>query len=398
MIDSDQWFLPEGIEDILPEETARLESLRSDVLRLFSCWGYQRVIPPMVEFLDSLLIGSAHDLELETFKVTDQLSGRLMGIRADMTPQVARIDARMHTDIAQPSRYCYLGTTLRTRGSHLERSRSPLQLGAELYGYDGPEADIEVIRLMLELLALSGLQNVQFDLGHVGIYQGLVKQAGLSAQQETNLFEILQRKAQAELVEFLDQWAIDSSLQSMLQALPDLCGCSDVIDRARQVLSHATDDVHQALDTLEQIKSGIYVHFPLLEIHYDLTELRGYHYKTGVVFAAFVSGFGREIARGGRYDNIGENFGAARSATGFSADLNVLSRLGRKLRDQPENRSIIAPNIKDSDLHVKIRDLRANGRVVIEAMPNQKIDKNAMGCVEKLVQRDGQWTLEPIQD
>ena len=185
----------------------------------------------------------------------------------------------------------------------------------------------------------------------------------------------------------------------MLQALPGLCGCSDVIDRARKVLAHANDDVHQALDTLEQVESGIYVHFPLLEIHYDLTELRGYHYKTGVVFAAFVSGFGREIARGGRYDDIGENFGAARSATGFSADLNVLSRLGRKRRDQPENRSILAPpNIKDSDLHVKIRDLRASGRIVIEAMPNQQIDKNPMGCVEKLVQRDGQWTLEPIQD
>jgi ATP phosphoribosyltransferase regulatory subunit len=393
----DHWLLPEGIEDILPDETATLESLRSDALRLFACWGYQRVIPPMVEFLDTLLTGSAHDLELETFKVIDQLNGRLMGIRADMTPQIARIDAHMHAESVQPARFCYLGTTLRTRGSHLERSRSPLQIGAELYGYGGPEADVEVIRLMLELIALSGLEDLQFDLGHVGIYQGLVKQAGLSPQQESDLFDILQRKAQAELAEMLDQCDIDSSMQSMLQALPDLCGCSDVINRARKVLSCAADDVHQALDTLEQIESGIYVHFPLLEIHYDLTELRGYHYKTGVIFAAFVSGFGREIARGGRYDDIGKIFGEGRPATGFSADLKVLSRLGHKLRDQHESRSIIAPSdIKDSDLQEKIRGLRASGEVVIEAMPDQCIENNSMGCSDKLVQRGGKWSVEPI--
>ena len=397
MTHSNHWLLPEGIEDILPDETTTLESLRSDALKLFTCWGYQRVIPPMVEFLETLLTGSAHDLELETFKVIDQLNGRLMGVRADMTPQIARIDAHMHAESAQPARLCYLGTTLRTRGSHLERSRSPLQIGAELYGYGGPEADVEVIRLMLELIALSGLEDLQFDLGHVGIYQGLVKQAGLNSQQESNLFDILQRKAQTELADLLDQCDIDSSIRSMLQALPGLCGCSDVISRARKVLSHATDDVHQALDTLEQIKSGIYVHFPLLEIHFDLTELRGYHYKTGVVFAAFVSGFGREIARGGRYDDIGKAFGAGRPATGFSADLKVLSRLGRKYRDQPKGRSIIAPSdIQDADLQEKIRDLRANGRIVIEAMPGQLIENSSMGCSDKLVQRDRKWDVEPI--
>jgi ATP phosphoribosyltransferase regulatory subunit len=390
--------LPEGIEDILPKETVTLETLRSDVLQLFNCWGYQHVIPPMVEYLDSLLTGSANDLELETFKVIDQLSGRLMGIRADMTPQVARIDARMHGDLTQPSRYCYFGTTLRTRGTHLERSRSPLQVGAELYGYADYEADVEIIRLMLELLALSGLEHVQFDIGHVGIYQGLVKQAGLDSQQQTDLFNILQRKAHAELAEFVDQMTADTSVQSMIMALPDLCGDSTVIKRARDLLQNATDDVHLALDTLEKIEMGIKVHFPLLTIHFDLTELRGYHYKTGVVFAAFVPGFGREVARGGRYDQIGKTFGGARAATGFSADLKVLARLGRKLRDQTETIAIIAPSVVDSNLQVKIRDLRASGRVVIEAMPNQHIDDNPMGCAEKLVQHNGQWHVESIQD
>jgi ATP phosphoribosyltransferase regulatory subunit len=397
MTHSNHWLLPEGIEDILPNEAATLESLRSDVLQLFGCWGYQLAIPPMVEFLDTLLTGSAHDLELETFKVIDQLSGRLMGIRADITPQIARIDARMHGDTDHPSRFCYLGTTLRTRGSHLERSRSPLQVGAELYGYANYQADVEVIRLMLELLALSGLTDVQFELGHIGIYQGLVSQAGLDAQQETLLFDILQRKAGAELAEFLKQCDISSAVQSMLLVLPDLCGDRAVIARARELLQNANNEVHQALDTLESIATGIHQHFPLLDIHFDLTELRGYHYKTGVVFAAFVPGFGREVARGGRYDGIGKTFGAARSATGFSADLKVLARLGRQLREQTKINAVVAPSIDDADLHVKIRDMRSNGRVVIEAMPNQHIEENSMGCVEKLVHRDGRWVVEPIQ-
>lgn len=396
MTHTDHWLLPEGIEDILPEETATLERLRSDVLQLFHCWGYRRVIPPMVEFLDSLLTGSAHDLELETFKIIDQLSGRLMGIRADITPQIARIDACMDTHKSQLSRFCYLGTTLRTRGSHLERSRSPLQVGAELYGFAGYQADVEVIRLMMETLALSGLHHLQFELGHVGIYQSLVRQAGLNTQQEVTLFELLQRKAHAELVDFVDQSGINAAMQSMLLALPELCGDASVLATARHVLKAADEDVHEALETLDMIQKALIIHFPLLDVHFDLTELRGYHYKTGVVFAAFVSGFGREIARGGRYDQICKHAGESRPATGFSADLKVLARLGRKVRGQPEIKAIIAPASNDSELHVLIRDLRANGKIVIEAMPNQPIDKHPMGCTEKLVQNNGQWQIEPI--
>ena len=396
MTHNNHWLLPEGIEDILPREAATLESLRSDVLQLFHRWGYSQVIPPIVEYLDSLLTGSAYDLDLETFKVTDQLSGRLMGIRADMTPQVARIDARLNADETSPSRFCYLGSTLRTRGSHLERSRSPLQVGAELYGFDGYQADIEVIRLMLELLAMSGLQNVQFELGHVGIYQSLVKQAGLSSQQEITLFDLLQRKAHAELVEFVDSSNIDSSIQLMLIELLNLSGDSRVIERAHKVLEKADDEVHCALDVLEKIKSALYLHFPLLEIHFDLTELRGYHYKTGIVFAAFVPGFGREVARGGRYDQIGKNFGASRPATGFSADLKVLARLGGKVRDQSQASSIIAPDGDDSDLHLKIRELRDSGRIVIQAMPGLPIEDYPMGCSEKLVLINSEWHVESI--
>ena len=196
MQQKDSWLLPDGIEEILPEEAKHLESLRRKILDTFACWGYELVIPPFIDYLDSLLTGSGHDLELQTFKLTDQISGEMLGVRSDMTPQVARIDA--HNINAQwPTRLCYVGTILHTKGDPLEKTRSPMQIGAELYGHAGKESDVEVIRLMLEMLAMSGLQNVHLDLGHVGIYRALSKQAGLTDTQEAELFDVLQRKARA---------------------------------------------------------------------------------------------------------------------------------------------------------------------------------------------------------
>ncbi|MGZ8096817.1 MAG: ATP phosphoribosyltransferase regulatory subunit, partial [Methylosarcina sp.] len=200
MQQKNSWLLPDGIEEILPEEAKHLESLRRKLLDMFACWGYELVIPPFIDFLNSLLTGSGHDLELQTFKLTDQLSGELLGIRADMTPQVARIDAH-NLKHEWPTRLCYVGTILHTRGDPLEKTRSPMQIGAELYGHAGLESDVEVIRLMLEMLALTGLQKVHLDLGHVGIYRALSKQADLSPAQESALFDVLQRKARPELQE-----------------------------------------------------------------------------------------------------------------------------------------------------------------------------------------------------
>lgn len=396
MSQTDHWLLPEGIEDILPEDATVLEQLRGEVLQLFGSWGYRYVIPPLVEYLDSLLTGSAYDLDLETFKVTDQLSGRLMGIRADITPQIARIDSHLNRNNAQPSRYCYFGSTLRTRGSHLERSRSPLQIGVELYGYQGYQADVEIIRLMLEVLELSGLQSVQLELGHVGIYQALVNQAGLEFQQEIDLFDILQRKALTELSDFLEQVTIAEDMKTMFLALPELCGGADVIKQAQDVLDTGIPGIALALDNLEQIHKSLLLHFPLLDIHFDLTELRGYHYKTGVVFAAFVQGFGREIARGGRYDLSKTSQLDSRSATGFSADLKVLARLSCSIRGQNKATPIIAPISEDPELHEKIRKLRQDGRVVVELLPNQQADKNSIGEAEQLVLQDDRWQIQPL--
>lgn len=389
-------MLPEGIEEVLPAESGRLERLRREVLDLFASWGYQQVIPPFIEFIESLLTGTGHDLDLQTFKLIDQMSGRLMGIRADMTPQVARIDAR-NLGSELPARLCYLGTVLRTQSDHLEKSRSPLQVGAELYGHAGNASDLEVIKLMLEMLATAGLREVYLDLGHVGIYRGLVRRAGLDGEQEAELFEILQRKARPELLTFLESLRIDATSSAMLGALIDLNGGPEVIDEAHHRLAAADATVETALQDLAYISANLSRSIPTLTIHFDLAESRSYHYENGVVFAAFVPGYGREVARGGRYDEIGKVFGRARPATGFSADLKVLTRLSTLETTATEGAQIIfAPAGDDTDLHDAIRKLRRSGQIVIQELRGQRGDAAAMGCKYQLRRHGRTWEVVPV--
>ena len=306
---TDPWLLPEGIEEILPEDAQYLESLRRNLLDVFSSWGYEKVIPPLIDYLTTLKIGSGQELDLQTFKLIDQLSGEMLGIRADMTPQVARIDAHQLNRNC-PTRLCYAGTIVHAQGDALDRSRTPIQIGAELYGYKGIEGDMEVIRLMLEMLAMSGLQNLHLDLGHVAIYRGLLAQAQLTEQQEAALFDVLQRKSQAELCELLEKFTLDQHLNNIFLQLPRLNGDESVISKAEALLTNDVDEaVKKALDELKQVSALLKSRFPLLPVSFDLAELRGYHYHTGIVFAAFVPECGHEIARGGRYDNIGQAFG-----------------------------------------------------------------------------------------
>jgi ATP phosphoribosyltransferase regulatory subunit len=395
MQQKDSWLLPEGIEEILPGEAKHLESLRRRLLDMFACWGYEMVIPPFIDFLDSLLIGSGHDLDLQTFKLTDQISGEMLGVRADMTPQVARIDAH-HLKHEWPTRLCYYGTVLHTRGDPLEKTRSPMQIGAELYGHAGIESDIEVIRLMLEMLALTGVLNIHLDLGHVGIYRSLSRQAGLSTAQEGELFDVLQRKARPELLELLNSYAFAGDLKDMLLTLPLLNGGVEIIQQARQVFSNADDELMQALNDLEMIAGRLGRLFPSLPVSFDLAELRGYHYHTGVVFAAFTPAVGREIARGGRYDNIGGVFGRARPATGFSADLKLLAALSNANREDDSESRIFAPCLDDAALAEKIRDLRATGHTVIQQLPGQSGDGTAMGCTAVLEQDNQTWFVRTL--
>jgi ATP phosphoribosyltransferase regulatory subunit len=333
---------------------------------------------------------------LQTFKLIDQISGRLMGVRADMTPQVARIDAR-NSRPEVPTRLCYLGTVLHTQADHLEKTRTPLQVGAELYGHAGCASDLEVIRLMLEMFSIIGLlDNVHLDLGHVGIYRGLVRQAGLNDAQEAELFDILQRKAAPDLRDFFAANSVDRASVNMLSALIELHGDSSVIDDAYTQLARGNGQVRQALADLTAIAQSLSVSFPHLPIHFDLAELRGYHYHRGVVFAALLQGYGRELARGGRYDGIGQPFGQARPATGFSADLKVLARLAGGGSGTSAERLVFAPCVDDEGLHAKVVALRAEGWCVVFELAGQTANAGDMGCQFELLKRTGGWELVPV--
>ncbi|MEQ1739226.1 MAG: ATP phosphoribosyltransferase regulatory subunit [Methyloglobulus sp.] len=402
MQQKDSWLLPEGIGEALPQEARCLENLRQTILQLFVCWGYELVIPPMIDFIDSLLTGSGHDLDLQTFKLTDQISGETLGFRADMTPQVARMDAH-HLKHEWPTRLCYVGTVLHTRGDPLEKTRSPMQVGAELYGHGGIESDVEVICLMLEMLAQSGLLDVHLDLGHVGIFRALSWQAGLDQATESTLFDVLQRKAKPELEELMSSLAINEDVKAMLLKLPELNGGKDIIGKARLVLAKADEQVKQALANLEAVAEQLANRFPNLPISFDVAELRGYHYHTGVVFAAFVPTIGREIARGGRYDNIGAVFGRARPATGFSADLKLLALQGKQAAQDERIQRIFAPcfggiKLDDSLLNEKIRDLRVQGHCVIQQLPGQIGAAEEMGCTSVLEFDNQNWVIRKLKD
>jgi ATP phosphoribosyltransferase regulatory subunit len=393
---SDSWLLPEGIDEVLPAQAEPLERLRRQLLDTFACWGYDLVIPPFVDFLDSLLTGSGHDLDLQTFKLTDQISGKMLGVRADMTPQVARIDAH-NLKHDWPTRLCYVGTILHTLGDPLEKTRSPMQIGAELYGHAGIESDYEIVTLMLETLSISGLENVHLDLGHVGIYRALVTEAGLNSQQESLLFDILQRKAGSELQELIEELAIDKVYKELFIALPKLHGSADVLQKAIDLLKPINNThISQALQDLQNIAGKLSRDFPALPVSFDLAELRGYHYHTGLVFAAFIPAVGREIARGGRYDNIGQIFGRARAATGFSADLKVLVSIYRQGISVAQPQVIFAPLVEDQDLAETIRDLRAEGNRVIQFLPNQSGSAVDLGCTATLEKQDHRWIVKEL--
>lgn len=396
---ADRWLLPDGIEEILPPRARRAEALRREMLDLFDRWGYDLVIPPHLEFLESLTAGVGHDLALQTFKVTDQLTGRTMGLRADTTPAVARIDAHNLTDEG-PVRLCYAGSVFHARPASLGASRSPIQIGAELYGHGGMESDVEVISLMLETLSAVGMTSPNLDLGHVRVYRALVAYANLDTRQEQELFEALQRKAACEVQALLDSWHIKASTVPMFKALTELSGKVDIIGKARDILAEAPLEVTAALDELESIAQTIEEQYPAVNLYLDLGELRGYNYHTGVVFAAYVSGHGQAIAKGGRYDGVGRAFGRARPATGFSTDLKSLLDF-RACEDSFKDGSckeelvntIFASVDVDSTV---VRNLRQQGLRVMSELPGQKTDAISSGCNQQLIYRDGDWQVESL--
>ena len=391
-MNEERWLLPAGIDEVLPAQARIMETLRRELLDLYASWGYELVIPPFIDYLESLLTGTGQDLDLQTFKLTDQLSGRLLGVRADMTPQVARIDAH-HLRRDAPTRLCYLGTVLHTRSDGFAGTRSPLQIGAEIYGHSGIESDAEILRLIMLTLRAAGIGETYLDLGHVGIYRGLARQAGLSPAGEHALFDALQRKAVPEIETLIARLGLGGAPARMLSALAELNG-ADALTRAETLLREADRPVREAVDYLRRLADELGRWLPDVSIHYDLAELRGYRYKTGAVFAAFVPGWGLEIARGGRYDDIGRVFGRARPAVGFSTDLKELLRHGK--RSDQNAPAVCAPWSTSPALQEAVDRLRASGRRVVHALPGIERDLRDPDCRQMLVERDGRWELDDI--
>ncbi len=379
------WLLPEYIADALPHEANKIEHLRREILDLFSVHGYEHVMPPMLEYLDSLLTGTGSDLLLRTFKLVDQLSGKTLGLRADMTPQVARIDAHL-LNRQGVTRLCYCDSVLHTLPASLAASREPIQLGAELYGYPGIEADIEVIRLMARALKVAGTPASRIDISHAGVFRALVKAAMLDEEAERRILQYLQVKDVPGLRECCA--TVDEPYRSALLRLPELYGGGEVLDIVAAELPRLPEIV-SALETMRVLQ----VSLPELPLSFDLADMRGYDYHNGIVFSAYFPGFPGAIAQGGRYDGVGEAFGRARPATGFSLDLREVARLSEKCRPSC---AILAPYAANSvQLTERIAELRAEGRVVVELLPGESRCEGPV-CDQKLVEQDGQWIIQAI--
>lgn len=379
------WLLPENIQDMLPDEAWRIEGMRREVLELLRLSGYQLVAPPLLEYAESLLINDSADMDLRSFKLVDQLSGRTLALRADITPQVARIDAHL-LNRQGVTRLSYAGSVLHTQPSGLMRTREPLQIGAELYGHSGIESDLEVQRLMLQSLALLGIQGVHLDLGHVAVFRALVQGAAIGSGLEAALFSALQSKDVPALKGLVT--GLSKDVQAALLALPELYGGVDVLQRARTVLPKTT---HAALDALQCAANQLqpFAH----HVGIDLAELRGYHYHSGMVFAAYHAGSHDAIAVGGRYDDLGKSFGRARAATGFSMDLRQLHGL---LAKQAQPQGILAPYRNDAGLDAAIDSLRQQGEVVVVDLLGNAAHRAELGCDRELVSRGGAWVVEKI--
>lgn len=393
---ADRWLLPDGVKEILPPESWQLENLRRILLDLFYSWGYDLVMPPSVEYIDSLLTGTGNDLDLATYKVTDQLTGRLMGIRADTTPQVARIDAHSLPKTSA-ARYCYCNSVLHTVPANMLAGRSPMQIGAELYGHSGVGSDIEIICLMLESLYSAGLKGpITLDLGHVAFYRALLKEANLSTDNEVRLYELLQGKRLTEMDMFLAELPLSEERRTQFQQLIHLTGGVEVLDEAEALLGKLSEDTDQALVELRQLADAITVRYPSVNLFFDLSELRGYNYHSGLVFAAYVPQYGQPIAKGGRYDEIGKDFGRARPATGFSADIKVLCEVS-ELSEQRTG-AIYAPVDTDPQLAIRVTELRAKGERVVQALPGDSANPNSLGCSRQLLIEDGRWLVADLEN
>lgn len=390
---TERWLLPEGTEEVLPDLAWQMELRRRRVLDLFRGWGYELVRPPLAEFRDALLTGIGAELANDTVTVTDPLSGRLMGIRADMTPQVARIESHYLRDDGI-SRLCYAGPTLFAR-PFVRASREPLQCGVEFFGSASPLADCEIIELMVNTVTALGIDDVHIDIGHMGLFSALVAPLGVTESQHANLIAAMQRKSRSDVADVAAKSNLSADQIEMLMALLNFSGDVGVIQQAKEYFKSASKQVTQALSNLAAVADHAQQRMPDVPINIDLSELRGYRYHTGVIFSLFTPGYGGPVARGGRYDNIGVGFGRSRPATGFSTDLRLLFQLASRVGERL-NHAICAPFEADSTLTQKVRQLRDDGETVIYLMPEQTVLDVKSQCNRTLVKSGSQWNVVPI--
>lgn len=386
---SDRWLLPDGIEEILPPFARNVESVRRLLLDLYESWGYEHVIPPMVEFLESLLTGTGSDLDLKTFKLTDQVSGRMMGVRADITPQVARIDAHS-LNRNGPVRLCYAGTVLHAKADNMLASRTPIRVGAELFDVAGMEGELEIISLMIESLRVSGISEIHIELGDVGIFRHLVQWAGITEIQEEQLFELIQRKAFADLDKAVSEMGIEKKAAALFCQLPATMGKGDVLSQAAKIFS-GIEEIESRINQLGLLAEKIVSRFKNVDIYYDLSELRGYSYHTGIVFAAYLGNSGHAVSKGGRYDHVGEVFGRSRVAIGFDVDLKLLSE-NVEIKQQSQKVVVSGNDSEEAGRFEAIQKLRKEGYIVIDG------DADTDKAEFRLELMRGAWMLTKLED
>ncbi len=363
----ERWLLPEGSEDLLPPQAERVERVRRQLLDIFELWGYEYVIPPMFEYLESLLTGAGEELDLLTFKALDLLSGRTVGFRADITPQVARIDAH---SLGRPGvqRLCYVGTAVRTEPASIFSGRNPISAGAELYGDASERADAEIVSLMVESLKALGLISIHLNLGNVGIFREIIDRLNIQGVERDLIFKAVQKKSVIDLEEICQKCGLLKKDTHIIKGLPGLCGNSEVLPAARN-LFQAYPDILNRIESLEKLQSIVTQRYPDIEIYFDLSELRGFSYHTGIVFSANLDGSSLPLAQGGRYDYVGEVFGRnAREATGFSIDVVNLAKESTEQKAKKESVLVIdCGKNSDKNLWKKIKKLREKGFVVSES-------------------------------
>ena len=382
------WLLPESLADVLPAEARRIEELRRELLDLYRTYGFELVAPPLVEYIDSLLSGTGSDLDLRTCKLVDQLSGRTLGVRADMTPQVTRIDAHL-LNRAGVTRLCYCGNVLHARPSDLLSSRELLQIGAEIYGHAGFEADLEIIQLVLETVAIAGVRNPRLDLCHSGVLRAILKSDPAAAELAQDAIRLMRDKDVPGLGEIVARApGIRPETLKALQLLPTLYGGPEVLKVARRDLP-ALPGVAEALDALQAVVDAM----PNVSFSVDLADVGGYAYHTGVKFALYAEGWHDALVSGGRYDDVSRAFGRARPATGFSLDLR---KLAAGLPPAERARAVRAPWGQAPALTEAVRRLRRSGEIVVQVLPGHEQDQDEFVCDRELALQDGVWTVKTL--